>query len=224
MHRQLAALESEVAELRNLHELLRQSEERFRGAFDHAAIGMAIVSPEGRWLEANHSLCEILGYSEEELLRLTFQDVTHPDDLDSDMNYVQQMLVGRIRSYDMEKRYIRKDGHTVWVLLSVSLVHDREGAPLHFVAQVQDINARKLAQAARDSLIDQLQEALEQVRHLRTIVPVCAWCDHIRDSNGTWQRTDAYLRSELKLKLTHGICPDCSTSAMQEPPPEPKRS
>ncbi|MFO0863559.1 MAG: PAS domain S-box protein [Gemmataceae bacterium] len=73
---------------------------------------------------------------------------------------MRQMLSGRIQSYDMEKRYFRKDGHTVWVLLSVSLVHNRDGAPLYFVAQIQDISARKLAQAARDSLIDQLQEAL----------------------------------------------------------------
>lgn len=219
MQRQLAALEHEVAELRQLHERLRESEERFRGAFDNAAIGMAIVSPEGRWLEVNPSLCEIVGYSEQELLQMTFQDVTHPEDLDLDLHNVEHMLCGRLRSYHMEKRYIRKDGHTVWVLLSVSLVHNNEGDPLHFVSQIQDINARKLAQAARDSLIDQLQQALEHVRHLRTLVPVCAWCDQIRDAAGNWMQMHAYLRTELKLKLTHGICPDCSTAAMQDGSP-----
>ncbi|MBX9680906.1 MAG: PAS domain S-box protein [Gemmataceae bacterium] len=224
MQQELAALENEVAGLRQLHERLRESEERFRGAFDNAAIGMAIVSPQGRWLQVNQSLCEIVGYSEQELLSMTFQDVTHPEDLDLDLHNVEQMLRGRLRSYHMEKRYIRKDGHTVWVLLSVSLVHDKDGEPLHFVSQIQDVNARKLAQAARDSLIDQLQQALEHVRHLRTLVPVCAWCDQIRDASGNWAPFDAYLRSELKLKLTHGICPACSSSAMKDGSPNPKRS
>jgi PAS domain S-box-containing protein len=115
----------------------------FEAPFDYAAIGMALVGRDGRWLKVNHSLCEIVGYSEEELLGLTFQDITHPDDLDADLVHVHDMLTGAIRYYHMEKRYFRKDGQIVWILLSVSLVHDAEGESLHFISQIQDITDRK---------------------------------------------------------------------------------
>ena len=126
---------------------LIESEERFRGAFDFAAIGMALVAPDGRWLRVNPSLCRIVGYSPEELLATTFQAITHPEDLDTDMEFVQRMLEGVIPHYQMEKRYLHKDGHLVWVLLSVSLVRDSDRRPLYFVSQLQDISVRKEAEA-----------------------------------------------------------------------------
>jgi PAS domain S-box-containing protein len=126
---------------------LVESEERFRGAFEFAAIGMALVAPDGRWLRVNPSLCRIVGYSPEELRATTFQAITHPDDLETDIEYVRRMLEGSISHYEMEKRYFHKDGHLVWILLSVSLVRDGEGRPLYFVSQIQDINARKEAEA-----------------------------------------------------------------------------
>jgi PAS domain S-box-containing protein len=126
---------------------LVESEERFRGAFESAAIGMALVAPDGRWLRVNPSVCRIVGYSPEELLATTFQAITHPEDLDTDVEFVRQMLEGSIPHYQMEKRYFHKDGHVVWVLLSVSLVRDGGGRPLYFVAQIQDISARKEAVA-----------------------------------------------------------------------------
>ena len=92
---------------------LRQTEDRFRNAFDHAPIGMALVSPEGRWLQVNHALCEITGYSERELLEITFQDITHPDDLEADLVLVRQLLAGDLATYCMEKRYLHKDGQVV---------------------------------------------------------------------------------------------------------------
>jgi len=144
-----AGLEQTIAERTSA---LRESERRFHSAFDYAAIGMALVSPEGRWLQVNRAVCDIVGYSERELLALTFQDVTHPDDLGNDLEYVRQVLSGEIDSYQMEKRYVHKQGRVVWVLLSVSLVRTEDGAPLHFISQIQDISARKAAeQAARKS-------------------------------------------------------------------------
>jgi diguanylate cyclase (GGDEF)-like protein/PAS domain S-box-containing protein len=126
---------------------LLESEARFRNAFDSAAFGMAIVSLEGRWQQVNPPLCQMLGYSGPELLMRTFQDITHPDDLEADLGYVGQLLRGEIRSYQMEKRYFHKDGHVVWVLLSVSMVRASDDTPLHFVAQIQDITARKQTEA-----------------------------------------------------------------------------
>ena len=123
--------------------LLRASEEQFSNAFEHAAIGVALVSLDGHWLKINASLCQLLGYSVEELMGHTFQEITHPDDLQTDLENVGRLLVGEIRFYHMEKRYFHKQGHVLWVLLSVSLLRDAAGQPLHFIAQVQDITERK---------------------------------------------------------------------------------
>src|SRR5713226_9840359 len=138
--------EPSSSESRRMELELRESEERFRGAFESAAIGMALVAPDGRWLRVNPSLCRIVGYSPEELLATTFQAITHPEDLDTDVEFAQRMLGGSIPHYQMEKRYFHKDGHLVWILLSVSLVRDADGRPLYFVSQIQDIGARKQAE------------------------------------------------------------------------------
>ncbi|MEG4198421.1 PAS domain S-box protein [Microcoleus sp. Pol12A5] len=125
---------------------LRNSEEQFRHAFEDASIGMAIVSLDGHWIKVNPALCQILGYSSEELLALTFQDITHPDDLDGDLSYAHQLLAGTISTYKMEKRYFHKQGHIIWIILNGSLVQDEQGNPLHFISQIQEITARKAAQ------------------------------------------------------------------------------
>jgi PAS domain S-box-containing protein len=132
----------------SLEAALHASEARFSSAFDFSAIGMAIVSPTGQWLRVNQSLCEILGYSAEELLATTFLDITHPEDLDADMAFVKGMLAGDIRTYKMEKRYFSKTRQTVWVLLNVSLVRTPDGAPLHFISQIEDITDRKRGEIA----------------------------------------------------------------------------
>ncbi|HJS84786.1 MAG TPA: PAS domain S-box protein, partial [Acetobacteraceae bacterium] len=135
-----AAMATEVA--------LRESEARFRATFEQAAVGMANVALDGAWLRVNHRLCDMLGYTEAELLARTFQDITHPDDLEADLDNVRRLLAGEVAPYSMEKRYIRKDGATLWIGLTVSLVRDAAGAPLHFISIVVDISARKEAEAA----------------------------------------------------------------------------
>ena len=120
---------------------LRESEREFRGAFDYASIGMALVGLDGRWLKVNPALVDLLGYSEQELLARSFQQVTHPDDLEADLGQVKAMLEGTISSYQMKKRYLHRDGGVVHALLSVSLARDDDGRPRHFVSQVEDRSA-----------------------------------------------------------------------------------
>ena len=146
------------AQLKLADEKLRESEERFRSAFEYAAIGKAIISPEGEFLKVNPALCEILGYQERELLQKTVRDFTYPDDLDTDLKFVEQMLAGEIRTYQMKKRYIHSSGHLVWVLLSVSLVRD-DAEPLYFISQIQDISKQEAALRDRQ----QAQQALQQL-------------------------------------------------------------
>jgi PAS domain S-box-containing protein len=144
-------------------QVLRESEERFRNAFDYAAIGMALVALDGRWLKVNHSLCEITGYSEQELLATTFQSITHPDDLDADLAYANQLLKGEIRSYQMEKRYFHKQGHILWILLNGCLVRDHQGQPLYFIAQIKDITERKRSEEALRESEEKLKAILDNV-------------------------------------------------------------
>jgi diguanylate cyclase (GGDEF)-like protein/PAS domain S-box-containing protein len=149
----------DISEHRRRDQALAEAEDRFRSAFDNAPIGMALVAPEGRFIKVNRALCDLTGYSETDLLVRSFQAITHPDDLDADLAYVQDVLADRRRSYQMEKRYHHADGHIIWVTLSVSLVRDSAGEPLYFISQIEDVSNRKLReraleqQAARLALI-----------------------------------------------------------------------
>jgi PAS domain S-box-containing protein len=132
------AIAQDVTERRSASRQLRQATEEFESAFRYSAIGMALVDLDGRWLRVNKSVCELVGYSESELLSLSFQDITHPSDLDADLALLTKLIAGEIDSYDMEKRYIRKNGSIVPALLSVSVIRDEDGAPARFVSQIQD--------------------------------------------------------------------------------------
>jgi len=138
----------DVTDRKKVEKRLAESEAQFRSAFENAGIGMAIVALDGRWLKVNNSLCAILGYSQEELLTLSFQEVTHPDDVGIDVSNVKKLLHDKIPYYRSQKRYIHKDGHDIDVLLVVSLIKDAKGVPLRFIFQVQDITDRKQAEEA----------------------------------------------------------------------------
>lgn len=134
-----------IAEQERISQALKESEQYFRNAFDHAA-GMAVVAPNGRWLQVNDSLCSMLGYTEEELLRDVFQNITDPEDLQADLEHLERLLTDKLSSYQLEKRYRHKLGHSVWVLQSASLIRDVEGLPRHVILQIQNITDRKDAE------------------------------------------------------------------------------
>jgi diguanylate cyclase (GGDEF)-like protein/PAS domain S-box-containing protein len=136
----------DVTERKRTEDALREARDRFRSIFDHAPIGVGMVSLEGRYLQVNRSLCEIVGYTEEELQALTWQEITHPDDLAASSAYARRIVEGEFPRYHLEKRFLHADGHTVWASLSVSLVRDAEGEPLYFVSQIQDVTERKRAE------------------------------------------------------------------------------
>jgi PAS domain S-box-containing protein len=127
-------------------EALRESEERFRSAFDYATIGMAVVSTEGRWVQVNRSLCDIFGYTEAELLDADFRHITHRQDLASVDEQFQQLVLGHTSSHQTEVRYLHRQGREVWSHLGMSVVRDGPGRPLHVIFQIQDITDRKRAE------------------------------------------------------------------------------
>ncbi len=151
----------DITERRQAEEALRQSEERFRLTFENAASGIAHVAPDGRWLRVNQRLCEMTGYTQAELLARTFQDLTHPADLATDLEFVRRVLAGEMSRYSLEKRYLRRDGSVLWINLTVALVRDAAGAPAYFIAIIEDITARKQIELERERLRLQEQQARE---------------------------------------------------------------
>jgi len=133
----------------------------FRDAVEYSAIGIATVGLDGSWITLNKALCDLLGYTQEELLGRTFQDITHPEDLNADLENVGQMLAGKLTHYHMEKRYFHKDGRVIWAILSVSLVRSSDQKPDFFVSQVQDITHRKLAADELAASANLLREFIE---------------------------------------------------------------
>lgn len=133
----------DVSRRNEMERALRESEERFANAFRHSAHGMAFVSLDGQWLKVNRALCEMVGFSEEELLGRKFIDMTHPEDISTDIEQLGRMATGEISSYHRIKRYRRKDGRTIWISLAVSAVHNEAGEPIYFIGQVEDITLRR---------------------------------------------------------------------------------
>jgi diguanylate cyclase (GGDEF)-like protein/PAS domain S-box-containing protein len=141
------AVSRDITPRKHAEEARRHAQERFELVFEQAPIGMALLTPEGRWVRVNQALLAITGYSSDELLAKTLEEITHPDDLSADLENVRRLLAGEIRHYAMERRYFHARGHVISTMLSVSLMRDRQGRPQHFIAQIQDITERKLMDA-----------------------------------------------------------------------------
>lgn len=146
----IVAIVRDVTELRKVQKQIQISEAKFRGAFEFSAIGMTIVSIDGRWLQVNREFCNITGYTESELLKLRFRDITHPDDIDTNEELFRQALRGEIDSYQLEKRYIHRNGGIIWGNLNVSMIRDGQGNPIYCVSQIEDITE---AREAKEKLI-----------------------------------------------------------------------
>ncbi len=170
----LEASTAQAEQARRHVQELQESEERFRSAFDYAPIGMALVTAAGRWLQVNRSLCEILGYSEVELLATDFQSITHPDDIPAAEIHIGQLLAGKISSHQMEKRYVHNKGHCVWAFLSISLARDAQDRSLRLIFQIQDITDRKRTQErlAHDASHDALTGLPNRAHFTQTLEQV----------------------------------------------------
>ena len=173
-------LKGEAPERKHTVEALRESEELFRATFENAAVGIALVTPDGRWLRVNDKLCEIVGYSLEPLLAKTFQEIAHPDDVDANLDLLKRALAGEIQTYQVEKRYIRNDGSTVWTHLTVSLTRRQPtNEPLYFISVIEDITARKQAES-------QLRESEERLRLAVKGAGMGTWDVDVRTGATLW--------------------------------------
>lgn len=151
----------DITDRKHAAEALQESEARFRATFEQAAVGICHNALDGRWLRMNRKLCEIVGYTEDELRAMSFQDITHPDDLQPDLANVKRLLSGEVPTYSMEKRYLRMDGSIVWVTLTAVLVRHPDGSPDYFLSIVQDITRRKRAEAALQALHTEMEHLMK---------------------------------------------------------------
>ncbi|HSE83247.1 MAG TPA: PAS domain S-box protein, partial [Thermodesulfobacteriota bacterium] len=151
-----------VIERKKAEAALRESEARLRRAEDFSLIMVTHVGLDGRWLKVPQTLCDLLGYTEEELLSGYFKDVTHPDDFEADWSQCQRLIRGEVKSFDLEKRYIRKDGEIIWIYLNCSIVTDADGKPVQFLTYIRDITQRKKAEEALRKAYDELEMRVQE--------------------------------------------------------------
>jgi PAS domain S-box-containing protein len=167
----LYATAKDITDRKRAEDALREAEERFRSAFENAAIGMSMTSTDGRFLRVNEALCEITGYAEKDLVGKSVLELTHPDDVDADHAALRSLRAGETVRYRTEKRYMRPDGTPVWVSLSSSVVRGNGGVPLYYISQMEDIDARKRIET-------ELQEALQHFHTVtRSVSDAIVSCD-----------------------------------------------
>ena len=180
----------DITERGRTERALERSEDRFRRVFEDTAIGTAVASLEGRYLQVNRALCEMLGYSEDELLQKRFHDVSHPEDRETNDLVWKRAVAGEIDRYELEKRYIHKDGQVIWGQVSVSVITDPDGKPLYTIAQHQDITERRRAELT----LHEAHQALEQRVAERT--------EELRTEIAERERAEASIReSEERFRV-----------------------
>lgn len=172
-------------------EALRENEELYRSTFELTPVGVAHVAPDGKWLRVNQRLCEIVGYSEAELLKMTFQEITHPDNLAADLEQAEKIRTGELQAYSMEKRYVRKDGSLVWGHLTVSGARDKEGKLKYFISVVEDIGERKRIE-------EELRHAQERTRFSLEAAKIGTWEYDLKTGKVEWSSN---------MEAVHGQAP-----------------
>lgn len=184
---------------------LRESEQRFRATFEQAAVGLALVAPSGHWISVNHRLCDIVGYSAEELYQLTFQQITAPEDLHNDLQLMQQVLDNKRDTYSIQKRYIRKNGDLIWINLTVALIRKDDGSPDCFISIIEDIQQRIIAEQREQETQQEALKAQQQAR----LAALNLMEDAIAARERLEAAHEALRESELKYRLLAENASDC---------------
>lgn len=196
----------DITALRKAEEALRESEESFRNTFENVSIGLAHVGLDGSWLKLNEAVCSITGYDEKDLLDLTFMDITHPDDLDGDLDLLNRLLSGEIPSYSLEKRYVRKGGATIWVHIAVSVMRSDAGEAQYYIASVEDISKRR---AIRETLAESEERFRQVFENAGTGIAITDSTGRLEISNPAYQELLGYSSEELaELECFDLIHPD----------------
>lgn len=203
------AILTDVTERKRSEEALRRSRESFQLLFEEAPVGMAIIASGIAFTKVNRALCQMLGYSKEELSGAAFDRFVEPRDLGAHLTAAQEFFTDQRSSFKLEARYLPKGGDPLWGSLTVERIEDSTGEMLFVLVLVEDISERRRAAEERERNIAELKEALANVKTLRGLIPICASCKKIRDDKGYWSQVEVYVRDRSEAEFSHGICPDC---------------
>jgi len=163
----------------------------FRALFEDAPLGIVVVDRNMKVVDVNDAYCQMLGYTEAEMMKRTIAEVTHPDDRQRDREFLPLLLSGEVPRYRAEKRYISKSGSIVWAEIVVTALLDKSGVSQYAFSMVQNVTDR---------------------RALRGMLPVCTSCKKVRDPKGYWNELEAYLRTRAEAEVEESLCPDCARS------------
>jgi len=199
----------DITRRKEMEEKLRESEERFRRIFEDCPLGIIIADLNHRVLRANREICKMMGYTEEELIGHSIEDITYSEDVEKSAKLTKKEQKGKIPLFQVEKRYVKKNGEILWINFTATTIRDPEGKVLYSVGMIEDISERKITEEEKEDLISQLKDALANIKTLKGLIPICAWCKRIRDDKGYWTRVETYIRQHSDASFTHGICPEC---------------
>ena len=199
----------DVTQRRIAEEQLKERETTLRVMFDQTPLGMVLLDANGTIIDANSVMAGLLGYSKEGLLQKVFTEITYPEDLIADVSLFHDLREGRRNRYQIEKRYLRNDGSVFWGRLSVAAFRGKEKASAVAIGMLEDIDERKKSDEANRKLMEELREALAEVKTLSGMLPICSGCKKIRDDSGYWNRIESYIESHTGAQFSHGLCPDC---------------
>ena len=210
LERRVAELEAELQELKTANREQLENGEKYRRLFLDAPIGIVTVSQNGHVTSANPFFCKLLGYTRNELLQKRIIDITHPADMARERVIIKKMLNNGLAKVQFAKRYKKKNGEIVWAELVTSSLWDKEMNKSFGLGMVIDISDRRMVEEERNKLIEELKEALSQVKILKGLLPLCTYCKKIRDDAGNWNPVDAYIKKHSEAEISHGICPECA--------------
>ena len=201
----------DITQIKLTQDAVQRSEELFHAVFDRGTVGIAMINQDCRFERVNPLFAKMLGRSEAELAGMEVAAVTHPEDIDRGTQLITSLFRNEIPSFSYEKRYIRKNGESLWAHLTATAIPNSDGKPVLGMAMVEDISERRKFQLEREEMIAQLQTALANVKTLTGLLPMCSWCKKIRDDQGSWSEVEVYVKQRSDANFTHGVCPDCQT-------------
>jgi len=202
-------LKKDIAIRESAEYKLRESEERFRRIFEDGPLGIIIFSPNFRIFNTNKAMCEMLGYTKQELSGRCLEDITYPEDREKTLKLAGQMLRGEVSLFQLEKRCVKKNRDILWTSMTTTALRSQAGEVIYALCMVEDIDNRKSVEQEREILIHELRIAMANIKTLKGLLPTCAWCKKVRDDNGHWQKFETYIEEHSDASFTHGICPDC---------------